>query len=174
MVTCSSAALAAGAPKRPSLNHKEESFSNARALPSRSQDLSLYGQDSWTERRSDLRSALSESRHLSRRSSSIPGELYPPLRHDQHSVSLCNRRSGSLCMESRALGRVITQRRRRDDRTASPKTWSRTQFSPCLEGMTYRQLSWCTPERLRQLSKPSRQKRYLRLTWKYLTRLHAK
>jgi hypothetical protein len=87
--------------------------------------LSLYGQDSWTERRSDLRSALSESRHLSRRSSSIPGELCPPLRHDQHSVSMRNRYSPKLqtnfAGKSDALGRSITQRWRPSDRTASPQ-----------------------------------------------------
>ncbi len=56
--------------------------------------------------------------HLSRRSGSIPGEPYPPLRHDQHSVSLC---LDDFAWKSDALGRSITQRRRPGAITASPK-----------------------------------------------------
>src|SRR5437868_4022643 len=47
-VTCSSAALEVGAPKQPPPNNKrrtrKRAFLDARALPSRSRDLTLYGQ----------------------------------------------------------------------------------------------------------------------------------
>jgi hypothetical protein len=84
MATCSNAALAVGAPKLPLQNDertvRNRAFFDARALPSRSRDLTLFGQHL------AIGAALPPRicRRLGRRSGRIPAEPYPPPRCCQY------------------------------------------------------------------------------------------
>src|SRR6266705_4048815 len=66
---------------RHSMKNRKKNISGMGALPPNPRDLALSRQDSWTGRRAAL--ALPESRPLSRRSSCVSAEPYPPLRSAQ-------------------------------------------------------------------------------------------